>query len=61
MRYLHCPACSQLVDATLDVCPHCHALMRIPRSAKSQPEQPAGAEPGAERPAGPNGALAPTD
>ena len=31
MRYLRCPDCAELVDSALDVCPHCNALMRLPR------------------------------
>ena len=31
MRYLRCPDCAELVDASLDVCPHCNALMQLPR------------------------------
>lgn len=33
MRYLRCPDCAELVDASLDVCPLCNALMRLPRTA----------------------------
>ena len=38
MRYLRCPDCAELVDASLDVCPHCNALMRLPRGEDSAEE-----------------------
>ena len=62
MRYLHCPNCFELVDASLDVCPSCHSLMRVPRGDGQAPPEQA-AEPGSEaaQGAGTNGARTSPD